>query len=52
MVAGAVINAKYRLFWGIDAPPSGDVGRIVATRIGLGGLGGHVDKMDMANAFR
>jgi glucans biosynthesis protein len=40
VVAGSVINAKYRLFWGVDTPPSGDVGRIVATRIGLGGLGG------------
>lgn len=40
VVAGSVINARYRLFWGIDSPPVGDVARIVATRIGIGGLGG------------
>lgn len=38
--AGTVINTSYRLFWGIDSPPVGDVARIVATRIGIGGLGG------------
>ncbi len=40
VVAGTEINAKYRLYWGIDSPPAGDVARIVATRIGIGGLGG------------
>ena len=40
VVAGSVINSRYRLFWGIDSPPAGDVARIVATRIGIGGLGG------------
>lgn len=40
IVQGSVFNAKYRLYWGVDGPPTGDVGRIVATRIGLGGLGG------------
>lgn len=38
--AGSVINAQYRLYWGIDTVPAGDVARIVATRVGLGGLGG------------
>jgi glucans biosynthesis protein len=38
--AGSTIEARYRLYWGIDAPPAGDVGRIVATRVGQGGLGG------------
>ncbi|RUP08747.1 MAG: glucan biosynthesis protein D [Hyphomicrobium sp.] len=38
--AGSVVNARYRLYWGLDSPPAGDVARIVATRIGLGGLGG------------
>ncbi len=40
VVAGSEINARYRIYWGIDAPPAGDVARIVATRIGIGGLGG------------
>jgi glucans biosynthesis protein len=38
--AGQVINARYRLHWGTDAPAAGDVGRIISTRVGLGGLGG------------
>jgi glucans biosynthesis protein len=40
VVAGSVLNARYRLYWGVETPPVGDVARIVATRIGLGGLGG------------
>lgn len=40
VIKGSVINARYRLYWGIDSPPAGGVGRIVATRIGIGGLGG------------
>jgi len=40
VVAGSVINAHYRLHWGLGSPSHGDIGRIVATRIGLGGLGG------------
>jgi periplasmic glucans biosynthesis protein len=40
IVAGTVLNHRYRLFWGIDSPPAGDVARIVATRVGIGGLGG------------
>jgi glucans biosynthesis protein len=40
IVAGAVINARYRLHWGTDAPVAGDVGRIVATRVGIAGRGG------------
>jgi glucans biosynthesis protein len=28
------------LYWGLDSPPTGDVARIVATRVGLAGLGG------------
>ena len=40
VVAGSVINAHYRLHWGLGSPSRGDIGRIVSTRIGLGGLGG------------
>ncbi|MBA2125031.1 glucan biosynthesis protein D [Hyphomicrobium methylovorum] len=40
VVAGSVINARYRMYWGVEAPPAGDVARVVATRVGLGGLGG------------
>lgn len=40
VLAGSVINTRYRLFWGIDSPPAGDVARVVATRVGIGGLGG------------
>ena len=40
VVAGSVINAHYRLKWGLGSSSRGDVGRIVSTRIGLGGLGG------------
>ena len=37
---GQTISASYRLHWGLDAPADGDQGRIVATRVGLGGMGG------------
>jgi glucans biosynthesis protein len=47
--AGDVINARYRLHWGLDAPPDGDVGRIVATRVGLAGLGGR--DLDLSHAL-
>lgn len=40
IIAGSTINARYRLYWGIDSPPAGDVARVVATRVGIGGLGG------------
>jgi glucans biosynthesis protein len=40
VVAGSTINARYRLHWGADAPVPGDVGRIVATRVGIAGKGG------------
>ena len=40
VTAGSVINARYRLYWGLDTVPTGDIARIVATRVGLGGLGG------------
>ncbi len=38
--AGSVINARYRLHWGADAPIPGDAARVVATRVGRGGKGG------------
>lgn len=38
--AGAALNYRYRIHWGLDSPPSGDQGRIVATRVGAAGLGG------------
>ena len=38
--AGAGLAMRYRIHWGLDAPPEGDQGRIVATRIGVAGLGG------------
>ena len=37
--AGGAIAMRYRLHWGLDAPP-GELARVVATRIGIGGLGG------------
>jgi glucans biosynthesis protein len=38
--SGDVISARYRLNWAADAPASGDIGRIVATRLGRGGRPG------------
>jgi glucans biosynthesis protein len=46
--AGESIGARYRLHWGLDAPAAGGAGRVVATRIGRGGLGGR--DLDLSHA--
>jgi glucans biosynthesis protein len=43
---GSVIDARYRLHWTTDAPTEGDIGRIVATRVGEGGRPGQPARPD------
>jgi len=40
VVAGSAMDTRYRLHWTADVPAPGDVGRIVSTRVGVGGRPG------------